>query len=442
MSEPSTLIRGGTLIVPDPVAGVRAIEGDLVIAGDRIVGLGPELERPPRGARVIYASGCAVLPGFVQTHLHLCHSLFRGLAEERTTDHWWRDRIAPLEAAHTPQSIRASARLAVAELLLGGTTAIQSMESTRHTEAVFEVLVESGLHALSGKALLDASGSPAGLGASTEQVLREAVDLAEEWDGAGEGRLRVCLSPHSLANCTDACLREVGNLAAAGGWRTHVQVDAAPTGPGRRGRSQIETLDRFGLTGSRAGLAHAVRPVETDLEILARTGTHVLHTASRDCKLGAGIAPVSDLIARGVRVSLGADGAASNNTLDMFAEMRLASLLQKATRGPEALPAATALDLATRGGAAAIGLEGGLGVLREGAIANVVLVNLDDMHTTPRPDPLSALVYSARASDVRAVWLAGEQVVAGGRLTLWDEEEVRREARREARGLQRRARLG
>ena len=139
----ATLIRGGTLILPDGESGIRAEPGDLLMEGDRIARVGV-VDDPPEGARVIYASGCAVLPGFVQTHVHLCQTLFRGIADELPLLTWLRERVWPLEAAHTPQSIRASARLAVAELLLSGTTAVQTMESVHHTGAVIEVLAEWG----------------------------------------------------------------------------------------------------------------------------------------------------------------------------------------------------------------------------------------------------------------------------------------------------------
>lgn len=441
-----TLIRGGTLLVPDPVEGIRARSGDLLIRGERIAHVGDELDRPPRGTRVIYASGCAVLPGFVQTHVHLCQTLFRGMADELPLLEWLRERIWPLEAAHTPQSIRASARLGVAELLLGGTTAFQSMETVRHTEVVFEVLAEAGVYAVSGKCLMDDPDScPPDLLESTERALREAVDLAEEWDASGDGRLRVCLAPRFAVSCTEACLSEVGRLAEAGGWRIHTHASESRQEVAlverRFGARGVHLLDRHGLTGPRVGLAHCVWVDQSEIELLARTATHVLHCPGSNCKLGSGVAPVPAMLEAGARLSLGADGAACNNSLDMFHEMRLATLLQTARHGPTALAAARVLEMATLGGAAALGREGEIGVLRSGAVANVVLVNLDELHVTPSDNPITTLVHAARVSDVRAVWLAGEQVVAGGRLTLWDEEEIRREARREARELARRAGL-
>lgn len=440
-----TLIRGGTLVLPDGQGGLRAEGGDLLMQGERITQLGA-IEEPPRGARVIYASGCAVMPGFVQTHVHLCQTLFRGSADDLALLDWLRQRIWPLEAAHTAQSIRASARLAVAELLLSGTTAVQTMESVHHTDAVIEVLAESGLYAVTGKCLMDDPATcPPELLQDTETALREAVDLAESWDRTADGRVRICLAPRFAVSCTDACLREVGKLARGGGWRIHTHAsenrDEVALVQQRTGRRNVHYLHDVGLTGSHVGLAHCIWLEDTEIDILASTATHVLHCPGSNCKLGSGVAPVPALQDRGVSVSLGADGAACNNTLDMFREMRLASMLQKVLHGPEVMPAPTVLDMATRCGAEALGWGAEMGVLATGRLANVVLVSLEGTHAIPGPDPLSTLVYSCRSADIRAVWLAGQQVVSEGSLMLWDEEEVRREAAREARGLFERADL-
>lgn len=439
----ATLIRGGTLVVPDGPGRVRAVMGDVLLQGERIAQVGEVID-PPRDARVLYASGCAVLPGFVQTHLHLCQTLFRGQADELPLLEWLRGRIWPLEAAHTPESMRASARLGITELLLGGTTAIQTMETVHHTAAALEVLQEAGLFAVTGKCLMDDPATcPESLCQPTDVALREAVDLAESWDGAAEGRIRICLAPRFAVSCTEACLSEVGQIAEAGGWRVHTHAsenrEEVRLVQERSGRRNVQLLDYHGLSGPHVGLAHCVWVNDDEVRLLARTGTHVLHCPGSNCMLGSGVAPVPHLKASGVSVSLGADGAACNNTLDMFREIRLATLLQKAHHGSAALPASEVLHMATAAGAAALGWDGVMGVLEPGAWANLVLVNLDTVHATPTADPLSSLVYCARSADIRSVWLAGQQVVSEGRLTLWDEEEVRRDASRETRALVQRA---
>ncbi|MFQ5744118.1 MAG: 5'-deoxyadenosine deaminase [Acidobacteriota bacterium] len=462
----ATLIRGGTLVLPGADGRLRAEPGDLLVSGERIAAVGcvGPIEKPagdsctdeasPPGSKtsssegngssahaaaatVVDASGCAVLPGFVQTHLHLCQTLFRGAADDLPLLDWLSQRIWPLEAAHDPESMRASARLAVAELLLGGTTAVQTMETVHHTEAALEVLEEAGIFAVAGKCLMDdPETSPEGLVQTTDAALQEAADLAERWDGRAGGRLRYCLAPRFAVSCTDTCLREVGELAVGNGWRVHTHAaenrDEVALVEQRTGFHNVSYLDSVGCTGPAVGLAHCVWVGEEEIALLARTGTHVLHCPGSNCKLGSGVAPVPRLLEAGVSVSLGADGAPCNNTLDMFREMRLAALLQKARSGPDALPAAQLLDLATREGAAALGWTGELGVLAPGAWANVVLVDLERLHSVPIHDPISALVYSAGAADVRSVWLAGRQVVEDGVLILWDEDQVRCEAQRQA----------
>lgn len=437
-----TLIRGGTLLVPDESHGVAARPGDLLINGGRIERLGESVERPPQGTRVLYASGCLVVPGWVQSHVHLYQSLFRGLVKAGDGGR----TLSALESAHTPQSMRSSARLAVAELLLSGTTSVQAMESRFHPEVVLEVLVEAGLFAVCGRKLADQEDESApGDVEPTEAALRAAVDLAEEWDGAGDGRVRVALTPRDALACGPALLREVASLAEAGGWRVHMEAATTADRTRRlralRGSTTVELLEDLGLSGPRVGLAHGTWLEPEELSRLAASGTHLLHTPGSDSRRGAGVAPVVEAERRGVRSSLGADGAAHNHNLDPFREMQIACLLAGATGDPGRLPPRRVLAMATRGGAEALGLPERIGVLQQGAVANVVLVNVDEIHTTPAPDPLAALVHGARASDVRAVWLAGEQVVAGGRLTLWDEEQLRRDARREARELARRAGL-
>ena len=434
------------MVLPDPRDGVRAEVGDLLLEGERIAAVGT-LEAAPPDARIIYAGGCMVLPGFVQTHVHLCQTIFRGVADGLLEGGSLQDRLLSLEAAHTPESTRASARLAIAELLLGGTTGVQTMESVYHTQFALETLEEAGMFAVTGKCLMDdPSTCPQTLRQPTDRALQEAVDLIETWDGASGGRLRICLAPRSVLRCTDTCLREVGRLAETGGLRIHTHTAESREEMHRvlqrTGRRCLPYLQDLGCLGAHVGLAHRVSAEGSDIALLAASGSHLLHCPGTNCKLGNGLVPVPDLLRAGVAVSLGADGAACNNTLDMFREMRLAALVHKLDGGVGAIPAPAILAMATRVGAAALGREGELGELRRGAIANIVLVSIEGLHATPAPDPLSTLVYSCRSADIRAVWLAGRQVVAEGRLTLWDEEEVRAAAVREAEALFARAATG
>jgi 5-methylthioadenosine/S-adenosylhomocysteine deaminase len=207
------------------------------------------------------------------------------------------------------------------------------------------------------------------------------------------------------------------------------------------GQRNIEYLSTLGLAAPHVALAHCVHLNADELDILARTGTHVLHCPSSNLKLGSGVAPIMELLARGVSVSLGADGAPCNNRLDMFTEMRAAALLQKVTHGADALPARRVLRMATIDGARALGLERETGSLEPGKRADCIVVALEQLHLTPRPDIVSAIVYAAQAADVRSVVIDGRIVMRERKLLTMNEREVIDEAAEQAQHLFQRARL-
>jgi 5-methylthioadenosine/S-adenosylhomocysteine deaminase len=438
----SILIKGGaiiTLAADDPV-----VTGDVLIRDGRIVSVGETSE----GAdEVIDARGCAVLPGFVQTHIHLCQTLFRGAADDLPLIDWLKRRVWPLEAAHTPASVRASARLGIAEMIKGGTTCALTMETVNHTAEVFRVVEETGFRATVGKCMMDAGDDvPAELFERTDASVRESLALLEEWHGRAEGRVRACFAPRFAVSCTRALLEQVARLSRERGVLVHThasenrtEIEMVERATGQR---NIEYLSSLGLAAPHVALAHCVHLNADELDILARTGTHVLHCPSSNLKLGSGVAPVVEMLARGVSVSLGADGAPCNNRLDMFTEMRTAALLQKVVHGADALPARRVLRMATIDGARALGLERETGTLETGKRADCIVVALDRLHLTPRPDIVSAIVYAAQAADVRTVVIDGRVVMRERELATLDEREVIAEASEQAKHLFQRARLG
>jgi cytosine/adenosine deaminase-related metal-dependent hydrolase len=396
-----------------------------------------------RGAgRELDCSGLILIPGLVQAHIHLCQTLFRGLADDLALEDWLAKRIWPLEAAHTPDSVYWSALLGAAELLLGGTTAILDMETVRHTDAAFRALEEIGLRATAGKCLMDAATNPAGLRESTDRALQEAADLCARWHGAAHGRLRYCFAPRFAPSCTGPLLRAVSDAAERVGAVVHTHAAETPVElelvKRATGRDEIAYLDSMGIAGARAALAHCVWVDRESMGQLARAGTNVVHCPSSNLKLGSGIAPIPEMLAAGCRVALGADGAPCNNRLDGFEEMRLAALIQKPRLGPEALPAAKVLELATLGGARAMGLEHEIGSIEVGKRADLVTLDLSGPHGQPAGvDLASRLVYAARAADVRHVLVDGRVVVRGGRLLTADLEEIRVKANAAAGRLRR-----
>ncbi|HEX8129872.1 MAG TPA: 5'-deoxyadenosine deaminase [Pyrinomonadaceae bacterium] len=438
----SILIKGGAIITLD--ADDLVVTGDVLIRDGRIVSVGETTEDADE---VIDARGAVVLPGFVQTHIHLCQTLFRGAADDLPLIDWLKQRVWPLEAAHTPASVRASARLGIAEMIKGGTTTALTMETVHHTAEAFRAVEETGFRATVGKCMMDEGDDvPAELFERTDDSVRESLALVEEWHGRAEGRIRACFAPRFAVSCTRKLLEQVARLSRERGVLVHThasenrtEIEMVERATGQR---NIEYLASLGLAAPHVALAHCVHLNADELDILARTGTHVLHCPSSNLKLGSGIAPIMEMLARGISVSLGADGAPCNNRLDMFTEMRTAALLQKMTHGADALSARRMLRMATIDGARALGLEQETGSLEAGKRADCIVVELDRLHLTPRPDIVSATVYAAEAADVRTVLIDGRIVMRERELTTLSEREVIAEANVQAKHLFQRARLG
>ncbi|MCM3903596.1 MAG: 5'-deoxyadenosine deaminase [Pyrinomonadaceae bacterium] len=439
MSE-SILIKGGTLVTMDDHDSI--VSDDLFISGGQI----QEIGVASAGADVVIdAHGCVVLPGFVQTHIHLCQTLFRGAADDLSLIDWLKRRIWPMEAAHSAQSLRASARLGIAELIKGGTTCALTMETVNHTEAVFQVVEETGYRATVGKCMMDKGEEvPAALHEDTEASIEESLALLEAWHGKANGRIRYCFAPRFAVSCTRELLSKVARLAHDRGVMVHThasenrqECELVEQATGLRNITYLDSLD---LTGRHVALAHCIHVDDDEVAILKRTNTNVVHCPSSNLKLGSGIAPVKRMLEEGISLSLGADGAACNNRLDMFTEMRTAALLQKALHGPEVLPAKRALRMATIDGARALGLGNDIGSLEVGKRADVIAVRMDSLHSTPHPPDLaSAITYSAQSSDVETVVIDGQLVMREGKLLTVDERSVVSEANREAELLKSRA---
>ncbi len=415
------LIKNALLVTMD--AGRRVLRGDLLVEGTRFHRVGTIGRNDMLGLSklsVIDGTGLWAIPGLVQAHMHLCQTLFRNQAEDLELLDWLRRRIWPLEAAHDEESMEASARLGIAELFCGGTTTVLDMGSVRHTDVLFEVARSTGLRFIGGKAMMDDPGTFPGLRELTADSLASSDALAKKWDGAEDGRLRYAYAPRFALSCTDKLLREVGDRVASGARvHTHASENKTECETVRRSRgvSNIAYLRQTGLCTRRSVLAHCVWPAEGELEVLAEAATAVAHCPSSNLKLGSGIAPVPDMLARGIRVGLGADGAPCNNRLDAFEEMRLAALLPRPRYGATAISAERVFEMATIGGAEAIGLEKEIGSLEEGKQADVALVDPRGVHALPHAaDVYSTLVLSMRAADVRHVVVGGRPVLRDGEL--------------------------
>jgi len=438
----SILIKNGTIVTMDENDSI--VTGDVYIRDGRIAEIGENIRTD--ADETIDARSCAVLPGFVQTHIHLCQTLFRGAADDLSLIDWLKKRVWPMEAAHTDVSIRASAQLGIAELIKGGTTCALTMETVRYTEEVLRVVQQTGFRATVGKCMMDKGDEvPPQLHEQTRASIDESLALIKKWHGAADGRIRCCFAPRFAVSCTRELLQEVSELAKQHGVSIHTHASENRTEceivEQETSLRNITYLDSLGISGAQVVLAHCIHLDDDEMKSLARTGTNVAHCPSSNLKLGSGIARVAEMLERDISVSLGADGAPCNNRLDMFTEMRTAALLQKALNGPEVLPAARALRMATLDGARALGLDEEIGSIEIGKRADVAVVDLYQAHSSPTSDVVSALVYSAQASDVRATIIDGRVVMRDRALLTLDEQNVIDEANSEALALAKRAQI-
>ena len=427
---PQTLLQGGTLLTMVPEE--QPMTADILFGPQGIIQIGKDLQGDEKTA-VFDVSGSYVLPGFVQSHVHFCQTLFRGRAEQVPLLDWLEQFIWPMEAAHTADSLRVSAQLSMAELLLGGSTAALDMGTVRHTQVLFEEAQRAGFRLITGKAMMDKGPHPmGGLLEQTETSLQMADDLASQWHDA-DGLVQYAFAPRFILSCTDELMREAAQLARARKCLIHTH---ASENPGeldvvreRYGRGNIGALEDLGLVGEDVVLAHCVLPDEDETQILKRSRTGVAHCPSTNLKLASGVAPIPAYLEQSIRVGIGADGAPCNNRLDMFSEMRLAGLVQKPLLGAAALPAKRILELATAGGADLVGLSNAVGQLKPGFSADIQVIRPEGPHMWPGADPYTDLVYSAQSTDVDAVWVRGVQKVNNGQLMGWDMEELHARAR-------------
>jgi 5-methylthioadenosine/S-adenosylhomocysteine deaminase len=433
----STLIRNATILTMNDALDI--VQGAVSVRDGRIASVGAE----PEGQHdtVIDAEGAYLLPGFIQTHVHLCQTLFRGYADDMPLLEWLRTRVWPMEAAHTPATLRASTRLAASELLLSGTTTALTMETVHDTDVVFEALEEMGLRAVVGKCMMDSDQQvPKRLQEQTRASIDESVALRKRWDGKGNGRLHAAFAPRFAVSCSRELLEAVAELSVRDRVivHTHASENRDEVDVVRRlsgGMSNLEYLADTGLATPHLCTAHCVWVTEEEQTLLAERDVKVMHCPSSNLKLGSGLAPVTEMRARGISVSLGADGAACNNRLDMFEEMRLAATLQAVRRHPGALTARDALWMATREGARALAMESELGSVEAGKRADLILISRDAPHQSPDPDPWSTLVYATRGSDVRMTMVDGHLLVRDFALSSHDVRAITAEARTAAASL-------
>ena len=445
----SVLIKGGDVI---PVDGKRRIirNGAVYVEDDRIVAVGSVDEVVKAGTKadeVIDASGCVVTPGFIDTHVHLAQALLRGVVPDNLTlVPWLRYWIWPLQGVYDERDGYVSASLCILEMLKTGTTCfVESLLHTRYGfDGIASLVKDSGIRGMLGKSVMNLAGYSGseqiihpGMVEDGEACLREFKEMHKKWSGQADGRIEVWLGLRSPGALTDELFRESSRIAKE--YNAGVTMHLAEIRQDIEyfqsiGTTPSKFLEKYDLLGPRRVYAHCVWLDERDMEAFAKTGASVAHCPSSNLKLGSGIAPVSDMLRKGVIVGLGCDGGPSNDCYDMVREMKLAALLQKGrTTDPNVFSAWDALELATINGARAIGWERELGSLEPGKKADIVVTSLKHPSVTPYTNPLSLLVYSATGRDVRDVIINGRVVVRDGRVLTMDEERIREEANKHIR---------
>lgn len=427
------LIKNATLLTMNPQREIY--HGDLLIEGDTITEIG---HLNLKAETEINATDLVVMPGFIQTHIHLCQTLFRNLADDLELKDWLQTKIWPLEAAHDEDSISLSALLGIAELFKGGTTTILDMATMNLTEFIFSVAQVTGIRAIIGKSLMDtADDIPNELVEPTKKAIRDSLILFDEWHGTENGRLMYAFTPRFLLSCSNELLHDIKSFSRERNILVHTH--AAETKQEieyiqrKTGSGYVEYLCNLGLTSPRLCLAHCVWLNQDEIDILQRTETKVLHCPSSNLKLASGIAHIPEMLNKDIIVSLGSDGAPCNNNLDIFQEMRIAAFIQKyRLKNARALPAQKIVEMATIDGARALGLDKQIGSLESGKKADIILVDLKRIHNLPMHDIYSQLVYSAKAEDVKTVIIDGKIVMRDRDLLTISEDEILQSCQNEA----------
>ena len=398
-------------------------DAELWVDGDRIAAIGSPPE-PVRAQRTISAAGLVCLPGLINCHNHVAMTLLRGYGADLDLQRWLQERIWPAEARLSDRDVETGALLGCLEMLRGGTTAFADMYD--HMDAVAAAVIQSGIRASLARGVI-------GLRPQWERSMAEAEELCRKAPRLAAGRITAMLAPHAEYTCPPEVWREAVALARRYGVRLHTHLsETAAENAGcraRHGCSPTAFLEHMGALDVGALCAHCVHVDAADAARLAQPGVAVAHNPVSNAKLGSGIAPVGLLADAGVRLGLGTDGAASTDTLSLWKEMSTAGYLQKAVAQDAAeLPCERLLAMATRDGAAALGLDPLAGTLVPGAPADFILIDPHGLHRTPVTDPAAALVYGTRDADVVLTVVAGRVVMEHGAFPGIDHERVRAEA--------------
>jgi len=425
-------VTDGRVLVP----GFDVVRADVLIDADagEILDVAPGLAGD--ADETLDAEDGLVIPGLVNAHCHAAMTLLRGYADDEPLDVWLREHVWPVEAELTAADVRAGTELALVELIRSGVTAFADMYF--HVDEVADAVAEAGVRARIGHGVVTVGKDEA----AARDDLDESFAVAARLDGAADGRIRTAVMPHSLTTVSEDLLAETADRARDADVPIHFHLneteDEVDPVVDEYGVRPSEHADDLGLLAEDTFVAHGVHTDATEIETLADRGTSVVHCPASNMKLNSGMAPIQDMLDAGVPVALGTDGAASNNDLDLFDEIRDAAMLGKlAADDAAAVDAEAAVRLATEGGARALGFDSGR--IEAGANADLAVVDLDAAHLTPEHDLVSHLAYAARGGDVRHTVCDGTVLMRDRDVRSLDEAAVCERAQEQAAALVARA---
>ncbi len=430
-----TLVEAGWIIPVEPDEAV--LENHAIALRDgRIAAILPQAEAQRRyqAESTVALSGHVIVPGLVNAHTHAAMSLFRGLADDLPLMRWLNDHIWPAEQKWVSDAfVREGTRLAVAEMIRGGTTCFNDMYF--YPDEAGKVASEAGMRMVVGLIVLD---FPSVWASSADEYITKGIEVHDQF--LNDPLITTAFAPHAPYTVSDEPLERVRTYADELDIPIHMHVhetaDEVAESVAKTGERPLARLERLGLLTHRLLAVHLTQLDDSEIEKLAKTGVGVAHCPESNLKLASGLCPVAKLDRAGVNVCIGTDGAASNNDLGMLAEMRTAALLAKGVSGDaSAVPAHTALRMATLNGAAALGLDGEIGSLEPGKAADLVAVDLSQLETQPAHHPISQVVYSAGRHQITDVWINGHRVLKGRQLVTLDPQQILRESRRWAERL-------
>ena len=405
-------------------------DAEIQIDQNRIVYAGRQMEAPAFEAdEIIDGTGCLAMPGLCNLHAHTPMTLMRSVGSDLPLERWLNEAIFPVEKQLTPDAVRAGTDLGILEMMRFGTTSFNDMYFHMDSEA--EAVRDSGMRALLSYGVIDFDGSC--------NDLLPGIDFVEKWSHKAEDRVRVCFGPHSEATTSRKVLEKIRDAAISYNVPVHMHVSETKLdfegSIKRRGTTPPQYLDDIGLTDVPLLAAHCVWMTDKDIDLFAKKGVYILHNPISNLKLASGIAPIAKMLERGCKITLGTDGVASNNNLNLWEEIKLMPLLQKGTQlDSTAVAPAQTLAAATYNGAQALGY-GDLGLLKEGYLADLILVDLNQPQSIPCNDLEGNLIYAVQGSDVRLTMVGGKVLYRDGEYLTMDEKLVKERARRETEKL-------